>query len=67
MSNDIPEYVRPRFDSPRPGYKRHTIFINVDLLWRCKTVCSREKITFTTLLEEALRNRIDFQGKLKQS
>lgn len=67
MSNDIPpaDYYRPRWDSPRPGYKRHTIFINVDLLWRCKGICSKEKITFTKLLEEALKARIGFEGKLK--
>ncbi len=60
MSN---EEQRPRYDAPMKGYKRHTIFINVALLNEAKKLCAKERITVTKLIEEALRNRINFHDK----
>lgn len=61
MSNE--EQYRPRYDAPMKGYKRHTIFINIALLNEAKKICATEHITVTKLIEEALRNRINFHEK----
>jgi hypothetical protein len=61
MSNE--EHDRKRYDAPMKGYKRHTIFINIALLNEAKKLCANERITVTKLIEEALRNRINFHEK----
>ena len=61
MNNE--EQYRPRYDAPMRGYKRHTIFINIALLNKAKELCAEERITVTKLIEEALRNRINFHEK----
>jgi hypothetical protein len=55
---------RLAYDAAPKGYKRHTIFINVKLLIKARIRAKQDGITFTKLIEEALRNRIDFHGKL---
>lgn len=60
-SENKPE--RQRYDAPMKGYKRHTIFINIALLNEAKRMCAKERITVTKLIEEALRNRLNFHEK----
>jgi hypothetical protein len=62
MNKPMPE--RLAYDAAPKGYKRHTIFINVKLLIKARIRAKQDGITFTKLFEEALRNRIDFHGKL---
>ena len=62
MNKPMPE--RLAYDAAPKGYKRHTIFINVKLLIKARIRAKQDGITFTKLIEEALRNRIDFHGKL---
>lgn len=54
---------RLAYDSAPKGYKRHTIFINVKLLNEARKVAKASGITLTKLIEEAVRNRIDFHDK----
>ena len=62
MSKPIPD--RLAYDAAPKGYKRHTIFINVKLLNKARLKAREDGITLTKLIEEALRNRIDYHGKL---
>lgn len=60
MSKPLPD--RLAYDAAPKGYKRHTIFINVKVLIKARIRAKQDGITLTKLIEEALRNRIDYHG-----
>lgn len=62
MNKPMPD--RLAYDAAPKGYKRHTIFINLKLLINARIRAKRDGITLTKLIEEALKNRIDYHGKI---
>jgi hypothetical protein len=45
-----------KYDAPRPGYVRYTVYVKSDLLKDLKTVANLEKKTVLQAVEEALKN-----------